>query len=137
MGQRHVLAVVSLLAITSLFMSRLDFSIAIVAMVKQEDDSRGATTGQDGPEGDSLSCIARRNVSDNKNKTVVKEFIDAEFKWDAETRAALLGSYYYDNAATQILAGWLAVRYGFRRVRKKRKAFRFQKQGKNFSFGNI
>ena len=117
MDARHVLALMGFLSLASEYMSRLDLSIAIVAMVS------GGNINNEGSSSTSFSTTSGTCRIDSANSTFE---IDAtskvvmkgkgEFDWGPKARGDLLGVYYYGNALTQILAGWIAIKFGFKKV---------------------
>lgn len=43
-------------------------------------------------------------------------FQNSEFEWDKNTQSSILASFFYGYIITQILGGWLADKFGGRRV---------------------
>lgn len=43
-------------------------------------------------------------------------FQGPEFPWNRQTQGVILGSFFYGYILTQILGGWLACRYGGKRL---------------------
>ncbi len=117
---RHVLALMGFLSTASEFMSRADLSIAIVAMVGGDSVNMGGAGGASGDSacsaGSGNGTAGIRGEEEGEGNTAVVVHNKGEFDWDPKVRGDLLGSYYYGNALTQILAGWMAMKFGFKKA---------------------
>jgi Na+/melibiose symporter-like transporter len=70
-----------------------------------------------------LECYVSSNQkSSNQNKDIsnnngiITFFQHAEFEWEKQIQSTLLASFFYGYIITQIPGGWLADRYGGKRV---------------------
>ena len=103
-----MLAFLGFLGIVNVYLTRLNLSIAIVAMVTPESTPQ--------PTANSSSeeyCQAPERQQGEEEAT---EGVRGEFDWDPGVRGDLLASYYYGYIWTQIPGGWLTNRFGFKRV---------------------
>ena len=129
---RHVLAIMNFVGSVCLYMSRLDLSIAIVAMIDDTPSASDVLAVVD-RELEERACPAAAAVRDAANETFAVAAAAlgnasnssaspavarhrGEFDWDPRIRGDVLGAYYYGNAIPQIVAGWLATKYGFKKV---------------------
>ncbi|CAL1547222.1 unnamed protein product [Lymnaea stagnalis] len=121
-SQRLSLAFLAFLGNVLVYVTRVNISVAILCMVRNDplnvthnvstfqrfnvSDANidNSTLGQDVCSGDSTSGVDK----DTNDR--------AEFDWDKITRSELLAMYFYGYIFTQIPSGWLASRYGGRRV---------------------
>jgi MFS family permease len=59
------------------------------------------------------NCYANRRSG---NSTLISKVREGEFNWDKETQSLVLSSFFWGYVLTQIPAGWLAQRFGGKRV---------------------
>ena len=62
------------------------------------------------------SCLMQTNQEIKINDNGITSFQHAEFEWERQIQSTLLASFFYGYIITQIPGGWLADRYGGRRV---------------------
>ncbi|VDI45410.1 MFS transporter, ACS family, solute carrier family 17 (sodium-dependent inorganic phosphate [Mytilus galloprovincialis] len=101
-SQRWILAYVAYLGFLCLYAVRFDLSVAIVCMVKTSNRSMG----NDHVNG---TCPGSSESIEVTNQ-------HAEFDWDKDTRANILSAFFYGYIITQIPGGWIADRFGGRRI---------------------
>ncbi len=122
LGARHALAIMGFLASATMYMQKLDLSIAIVAMAgggKGDGDENSGGSFCHNNLNSNLSTLVLRNDSTSSvtvTATSDGEVNQAEFDWTPLEKSELLASYYYGNVLSQILAGWLSAKFGFKRV---------------------
>ncbi|XP_067658855.1 sialin-like [Haliotis asinina] len=113
---RWILAYVSFFGFVFVYATRVNISVAIICMVRSatlnftsDDNSTGLLnmTSTSGSVEDDACDILEKAV-------LAKE--SGEFDWDKPTRSRILAMYFYGYIFTQIPGGWLAGRYGARRV---------------------
>ncbi|XP_077984588.1 sialin-like [Glandiceps talaboti] len=95
---RYVLALWMFLGMVNVYILRNNVSVAIVAMVN--------STGE----------VADRYSDEcsSGNETVDQVDQDGDFFWSSVLQSLLLGAYYYGYALTQIIGGWMEIRFGGR-----------------------
>ncbi|XP_055864601.1 sialin-like isoform X2 [Biomphalaria glabrata] len=114
-SQRFLLVILSFTGTLVVLTSRINLSVAIVCMVRSStinvtltssfDDEPGSNTSRSGQKcGD---VVVTRNTSDSNA---------GEFDWDKSTISEMLSIFYYGYIITQIPSGWLASRYGGKRI---------------------
>ncbi|KAL9958324.1 hypothetical protein ACROYT_G035326 [Oculina patagonica] len=94
---RYALAILSCSGFCVLYLSRVNLSVALVAMVNSTYADAKASANN--PE------CQRHTAKTSKVK-------DGEFNWDQDTQGLILGSFFYGYIVTQVPAGWLAARFG-------------------------
>jgi len=104
-GARHTLAIMGFLGITSVHFTRIDLSIAIVAMVGKESSSSRAI-------GNETICPSDHDLDFGTTKA--NQTVKGEFNWGHGSKGDLLGSYYYGYILTQIVGAYLSSRIGFK-----------------------
>uniref|UniRef100_A0A1B6DA23 Sialin n=1 Tax=Clastoptera arizonana TaxID=38151 RepID=A0A1B6DA23_9HEMI len=82
--KRYCIAILGFLGFANIYALRVNMSVAIVSMT------------------------SNRTLLTNGSKII----IDAEFPWDRSVQGIILGSFFYGYILTQVLGGWLAIRYG-------------------------
>ncbi|CAH1800936.1 unnamed protein product [Owenia fusiformis] len=108
---RVALALISFLGFTFVYVVRINFSIAMVCMVKRPFDNAtgGVNTTQAPtnvtPDEGSCSVVAREESESN-----------GEFTWDRQLQGFMLSSFFYGYIITQIPAGIIADKYGGKKV---------------------
>ena len=100
-GKRHILVFLGFLGFANVYALRVNLSVALVAMVN-------STHANVNSEGKSHECSVDSSTSD-KNE-------DGTFKWDQHTQGIILGSFFYGYVFTQLPGGWIAAKYGAKRV---------------------
>nr|XP_034328495.1 sialin [Crassostrea gigas] len=117
-SSRLGLAVLGFFGFINIYALRVNLSVAIVCMVNatavrlnsnSESDSVNSTNSINVPS----SCGL---ISADANATLVRKFEDGDIIWDKTTQGLILGSFFWGYLSTQILGGWLAVKFGGRRV---------------------
>ncbi|XP_046451173.1 putative inorganic phosphate cotransporter [Daphnia pulex] len=107
-GSRHVFAFMGFLGLASVYMMRINLSVAIVDMVRT-------------PSGDNAtSFFGRSGGTSASNSTEQCEYEEdsgssesnGEFDWDGETQGLILGAFFWGYMVTQIPGGILAEKYG-------------------------
>ncbi|OWF55374.1 sialin-like isoform X2 [Mizuhopecten yessoensis] len=105
-SQRWILSYTGFLGFCCIYAVRVNFSVAIVCMVKTSDVLTNGTSLVN--QSDVGTCVAEAaNVKNDEH---------AEFDWDKSTRSTMLASFFYGYICTQVLGGWLSDRFGGRRV---------------------
>ncbi|XP_033764213.1 sialin-like [Pecten maximus] len=105
-SQRWLLSYTAFLGFCCVYAVRVNFSVAIVCMVKTSDVVDNGT-GQANLS-DAGTCVAEAANAHN--------YDHAEFDWDKNTRSTMLASFFYGYICTQIIGGWLSDRFGGKRV---------------------
>ncbi|XP_063442651.1 sialin-like [Mytilus trossulus] len=108
-SQRWILACLFFTGLFNVYAVRVNISVALVCMVKTPVNN---LTMQ-------MSPINNITVNDTGSKLYVEKQTyqqKGEFEWDKSTRSAILSSFFYGYIFTQIPGGWLADRFGGRRV---------------------
>ncbi|CAC5399523.1 SLC17A5 [Mytilus coruscus] len=103
-SQRWILAYVAYLGFLCLYAVRFNLSVAIVCMVKTETNN--SSMGNDHING---TCPGTSESIEVTNQ-------HAEFDWNKDTRANILAAFFYGYIITQIPGGWIADRFGGRRI---------------------
>ena len=89
------------------YMMRVNLSILIVAMVKDQPVVKSNTTSDSNLVVANLTCMANRNLNDGGKtwKELMNEKSDEEnkFDWDAITRGHVLGAHSIGYLFTQII----------------------------------
>ncbi|XP_067658863.1 sialin-like [Haliotis asinina] len=113
---RWILAYVSFFGFMFLYATRVNISVAIICMVRSatsnftsDDNSTGLLNMT------SISGSAEDDACGILEKAVLAKE-SGEFDWDKPTKSRILAMYFYGYIFTQIPGGWLAGRYGARRV---------------------
>ncbi|XP_067665281.1 sialin-like [Haliotis asinina] len=99
---RHVLAIWAFLGFFVVYCLRVNLSVALVAMVN--------STHTESDLNDSSECEAPGGFS---NTTV---HATGEFNWDEQTQGLILGSFFYGYITTQVPGGYLALKFGAKRL---------------------
>lgn len=114
------LAVLGFFGFINLYALRVNLSVAIVCMVngtavhlnsKTETNNRNSS--------DPVNQHFDSNcglVSGNTNQTMERKFEDGEIVWDKTTQGLILGSFFWGYLTTQVLGGWVAAKFGGKRV---------------------
>ncbi|XP_065579958.1 putative inorganic phosphate cotransporter isoform X2 [Artemia franciscana] len=97
-GQRHLFATLGFLGLATVYMMRVNLSVAIVDMVNstrtlEENGTEGTCPFPDGPAGETKQ-------------------VHGEFNWDGPTQGLVLGCFFWGYMSTQIPAGILAEKHG-------------------------
>ncbi|KAH9523357.1 hypothetical protein Btru_039827 [Bulinus truncatus] len=118
-SQRLVLALLSFVGTLLVYVTRVNISVAIICMVRSSPINGTTvlnyTTGIDinrNYTSDSARACGDVGLSSADQDTNDR----AEFDWDKITRSELLSMYFYGYIFTQVPSGWLASRYGGKRV---------------------
>ncbi|KAK7098468.1 sialin-like [Littorina saxatilis] len=132
---RLTMSIVSFLGFVNLYALRVNLSVAMVCMVNQtyvaslhdnsgsnhhiiakgtvNDTGENYTTVDVSGGGGENSCDSI-SAGGGGNGTDTLE--DGEFSWSKETQGLILGSFFWGYLLTQLPGGWLASRYGGKRV---------------------
>lgn len=106
---RFLIAVISFFGYAVQYIQRIDMSVAIVCMVnhtaaailKQNESSQLNQT-------DPIKTAACYFDSASKNTSK----LDGPFDWNRPTQGLILSSYFYGYITTQVLGGYLSMRFG-------------------------
>ncbi|KAL4226610.1 hypothetical protein ACF0H5_014593 [Mactra antiquata] len=127
-SQRWILAYMGLWLGLMVYILSTNMSIAVVCMSKSGNDSKHRQyVGEKEPglnvsKSEYIAYIAAKNIStDNSgcqenDEGSYQYSQSAEFDWDKKTQSFILSVYFYGYLPSQIPAGWLASRFGGRRV---------------------
>ncbi|CAB3999987.1 sialin-like [Paramuricea clavata] len=100
-GKRHILVLLGLLGFINVYALRVNLSVALVAMVN-------STYTNQNSEVSSHECTPDSSTSEKSE--------DGTFEWDQDTQGIILGSFFYGYIFTQLPGGWIASKYGAKRV---------------------
>ncbi|XP_048745498.1 sialin-like [Ostrea edulis] len=121
-SSRVGLAVLGFFGFVNVYALRFNLSVAIVCMVngtavrlnsEAETAQTNKTNSNPSNEYFESSCGL---ISADNNATVMKEFEDGNIVWEKTTQGLILGSFFWGYLATQIPGGWVAVKFGGKRV---------------------
>ncbi|XP_061194089.1 sialin-like [Saccostrea echinata] len=121
-SSRLGLAVLGFFGFVNLYALRFNLSVAIVCMVngtairlksKEEANQFNKTNSAPSNQYFESSCGL---ISADRNSTVIPEFEDGDIVWEKTTQGLILGAFFWGYLATQIPGGWLAVKFGGKRV---------------------
>ncbi|XP_065341317.1 putative inorganic phosphate cotransporter [Cloeon dipterum] len=103
MPQRHVLAIMGLLAVVNAYTMRISLSVAIVSMIGNLGRGNGNS-----------SAIVDRDPNSCPYPDIVEgeKIIEGEFDWDTETVGIILGSFYWGYIFTHLPGGILSEKWG-------------------------
>ncbi|KAL5014023.1 hypothetical protein ScPMuIL_008293 [Solemya velum] len=101
-GRRHVLAFMCFLGFVNVYCLRVNLSVALVNMVNSTNSRTNDSSSQD--------C----SVAEGANATTPKH--GGEFNWDQSTQGWILGAFFYGYITTQLPGGWLAERFGGKKL---------------------
>nr|KAI8731889.1 sialin-like isoform X1 [Biomphalaria glabrata] len=118
-SQRFYMSLLAFIGLIMVYVTRVNISVAILCMIK--NPVVNATL---------LNMSSWSNAENSSKRTACGEGRDStgaglsnkselqtgEFDWDKLTRSELLSMYFYGYIITQIPSGWLASRYGGKRV---------------------
>lgn len=107
LSQRWKTAYVGFFGFICVYAVRVNLSVAIVCMVKSQNLTTGGTE-------ENGTIIYQGPCRAEAESSSVYEH--AEFDWSKTTQSTILASFFYGYIVTQIPAGWLADRFGGRRV---------------------
>ncbi|XP_064112516.1 sialin-like isoform X1 [Macrobrachium nipponense] len=108
-GCRHTLAAMSFLGLLVSYIMRVNFSIAIVAMVGTRAKNVTSFVHHNHSEG--FPDPQNQELKDNQ-----QTLASMEFNWDEKMQGILLGAFYWGYTATLLIAGRTAERYGGRLI---------------------
>ncbi|XP_045591544.1 sialin [Procambarus clarkii] len=112
---RFVVGGLVFLASVTIYMLRVNLSVAIVAMVRRNNSATVASNAECLVLTQGVGVVAGEGNSTTHLEEREEE-VDGEMDWDALTQGVILASYYYGYACTQIIGGRLAEIYGTKRV---------------------
>ncbi|KAK7869876.1 hypothetical protein R5R35_006680 [Gryllus longicercus] len=102
--RRFVLASLAFWGLVSMYSTRINFSVAIVAMTSGSGACHRAAL----PANASAAANASANASAHAGECSER----GEFDWDSRTQGLLLSGFFYGYLASQMPAGWLVARAG-------------------------
>ncbi|XP_053384723.1 uncharacterized transporter slc-17.2-like [Mercenaria mercenaria] len=125
-SQRWILAYIGFFGFAVFNSLRVNLSVAVVCMVKTPQIDFEAIKGMNVccltvyclknftntsvlPKGFDLNCIKEEEEASHSSDR-------AELEWDVSTKELILASFYYGYIITQIPGGWLAHRFGGKKV---------------------
>ncbi|CAC5398744.1 SLC17A5 [Mytilus coruscus] len=108
-SQRWILAYLFFTGLFNVYAVRVNISVALVCMVKTPVDNLTLTISP-------VNNITKNDTSGGLYVGKQTYQQRGEFDWDKSTRSAILSSFFYGYMVTQIPGGWLADRFGGRRV---------------------
>ncbi|XP_076445676.1 sialin-like [Babylonia areolata] len=103
---RHSLALLAFLGFFNVYCMRVNLSVALVAMVNSTSSDNSSESDECLDQSDTNSTLS--------NSTVVAA--TGEFDWNENTQALVLGAFFYGYTVTQVPGGWLAERFGGKRL---------------------
>ncbi|XP_071516727.1 sialin-like isoform X2 [Panulirus ornatus] len=109
-GARHTLAVLGCLGIAALYAVRVSLSIAIVAMVWEEEKEEEAIVNTN------LTSVCPLPDHYRSNHRDVSVNQNGEFDWDEKAQGLVLGSFFWGYTASNFIGGRAAEHYGGRIV---------------------
>lgn len=112
-----MLAILAFIAYAVQYSQKINMSVAIICMVNNNDNQSNTTYSDisnhsisDSSSSSSRldqSCQLSLNNSQQKSK-----IINGEFNWNKELQGSILAAYFVGYILTQILGGWLSVKFG-------------------------
>ncbi|KAK7475883.1 hypothetical protein BaRGS_00032851, partial [Batillaria attramentaria] len=99
---RHALAANAFVGFFVVYCLRVNLSVALVAMVN-------STSSANDSDNDECPDSTPNNASTSAAST-------GEFDWDENTQAVILGAFFYGYVVTQVPGGWLAGRFGGKKL---------------------
>ncbi|XP_060084519.1 uncharacterized transporter slc-17.2-like [Ylistrum balloti] len=114
-SKRLQLAVLGFFGFINVYTLRANMSVAVVCMVNWTaiHESKGNTSNDSTEKLISSSCGL---VSAGSNLTSKQQFEDGEFVWHEDVQGSVLGAFFWGYLVTQIPGGWVATRFGGKRV---------------------
>ncbi|CAC5419728.1 SLC17A5 [Mytilus coruscus] len=109
LSQRWILAYLFLTGYFNVYALRVNISVALVCMVRTPLENSTLLTPLQ-------SNITTDDTCGVLDVTSPKAQERGEFDWDKNTRSAILSSFFYGYVFTQIPGGWLADRFGGKRI---------------------
>lgn len=106
-SQRWILAYITFFGYLLVYVFRNSFSVALVCMTK--DDNIYITNNNS-----NYSNLTQGDCIQDIQKNINNE--NAEFDWDKTIRSGMLTAFFYGYIITQIPGGWLADRFGSKKV---------------------
>ncbi|XP_041378578.1 sialin-like [Gigantopelta aegis] len=113
LSKRWILAYTSFVGFVLVYATRVNISMAIICMVRSDDYNNHNNSHND-------SVLRGHDIVNETgpcgslhHEVSVTE---GEFDWDKSVRSRVLAMYFYGYIFTQLPGGWLAARYGTRRV---------------------
>ncbi|KAH9514175.1 hypothetical protein Btru_030464 [Bulinus truncatus] len=119
-SQRFYLSFLAFLGLLMVYVARVNISVAILCMVRNKPMNVSYAMGSMVLNSTLTSresvCGGDADYGKGQGKNVSELDESGEFDWDKITRSELLSMYFYGYIVTQIPSGWLASRYGGKRV---------------------
>ncbi|XP_046326762.2 sialin-like [Haliotis rufescens] len=121
-SRRWILAYMCFLGMFFLYATRVNMSVAIICMVRSDNVSESFNHTR--RTGDNVSWPSQahpdhqieRDTCARQDTSTSATATTAEFDWDKPTRSRILAMYFYGYIIMQVPGGWLAGRFGGRRV---------------------
>ncbi|XP_060589473.1 uncharacterized transporter slc-17.2-like [Ruditapes philippinarum] len=111
-SQRWILAYIGFLGFGVVYSLRVNISVAVVCMLKPTHSSAEVDlniTNFTTAIPTHVACIEEMKAASHSSDR-------AELEWNPETKSSILASFFYGYIFTQIPGGWIADRYGGKRV---------------------
>ncbi|CAL1531041.1 unnamed protein product [Lymnaea stagnalis] len=102
-SKRWTVAYVGMVGFFFIYSLRVNISVGIVCMVREYANKTNTTN--DSSHG---TCIYESSTDDKAQS--------GEFDWDKSTTSLMLSSFFYGYITTQVVGGWLAGRFGGKKV---------------------
>lgn len=109
-SSRLALIIIGFFGFLNLYALRVDMSVAIVCMTRNDGSSANVN--------ESRICNItdpQSNITSDCDSVKVSE-LDDRFDWDKETQGLILGSFFLGYVTTQLPGGWLASKYGGKKL---------------------
>ncbi|XP_048745499.2 sialin-like isoform X1 [Ostrea edulis] len=114
------LAILGFFGFVNLYALRVNLSVAIVCMVngtavhlKSETPPVETNSSVSWNQHFDSSC---GRISSDNDTSVTRKFQDGNIVWEKTTQGLILGSFFWGYLATQIPGGWVAAKFGGKRV---------------------
>ncbi|XP_012943348.2 sialin [Aplysia californica] len=104
LSKRWILAYIGMVGFFFIYSLRVNLSVAIVCMVK---DDVNKTTSTNLSTSNEATCTADTPSNSTNN---------GEFDWDKDTQSLMLSAFFYGYIVLQVPGGWMAGRFGGKRV---------------------
>ncbi|CAL1531040.1 unnamed protein product [Lymnaea stagnalis] len=103
-SKRWSIAYVGMAGFFFIYSLRVNLSVGIVCMVRDSANHTNTTSNNSRGE----TCIFQTSNNENTQR--------GEFDWDKSTTSLMLSSFFYGYITTQVVGGWLAGRFGGKKV---------------------
>ncbi|XP_033757483.1 LOW QUALITY PROTEIN: uncharacterized transporter slc-17.2-like [Pecten maximus] len=114
-SKRLQLAILGFFGFINVYTLRANMSVAVVCMVNWTalHETQGNSSKENTNQVMSSSCGL---VSAGSNVTKAPKFEDGEFDWNEDIQGSVLGAFFWGYLVTQIPGGWVATRFGGKKV---------------------